>query len=117
MIPKEERQDFETASYAFLFKKSQLLQPKEHVCYMIPYDSFYRIVLGNLAKFHAVTYALIMNMGKAQFMKKWDLNIFEGYASENNPFVDTMFSHAVRICISILKVSLYLNESQQFDRR
>jgi len=57
-----------------------------------------------MAKFHATTYAIINTTGKAEFKKRWELNVFECFARENNEFVDIMFEQAIGTCIDIIKV-------------
>ncbi|OXA51215.1 uncharacterized protein LOC110853285 [Folsomia candida] len=76
MLSKEELQDLETAKH----------------------------VLGNLARFHAVTHSMVDECGgRDAFLSKWNLVCHEPLMTEDNPFVKGMFDNGLNTCLTILK--------------
>jgi hypothetical protein len=64
------------------------------------------VVLTNLAKFHAATYAIVEKTGREEFRRKWEVTISEAFDTTKNPMMEQMFDNGVTTCINILKVSL-----------
>lgn len=74
MLPKEDKQDLETA----------------------------KIVLEHLAKFHAVSNAIVREVGADEFRAKWELNCTECFDGEKNPMMQSMFDSSIGTCLTIL---------------
>jgi len=62
------------------------------------------MVIEHLAKFHAVSHAMVQKGGVDEFKRKWALNIIEAFTSENNPMMDSMFDNGINTCMNIVKV-------------
>jgi len=75
MLSKEEKQDLETA----------------------------KVVLTNLAKFHAVNYSIIKDLGAEEFRKKFALNCTECFDSTKNPAMAQMFDGSVGTALNVLQ--------------
>jgi len=64
----------------------------------------YRMAIGNLAKFHAVSHAMIHKGGIDDFKTKWPLNVLEAFIGEDNPVIDSMTDNCINTCMNIVKV-------------
>jgi len=75
MLDKEKKQDLETA----------------------------KVVLTNLAKFHAVNYLIIKDLGPEEFRKKFSLNCMEALDSEKYPAMTEMFDVPIGTALNVLQ--------------
>lgn len=88
MLDKEEGQDMETA----------------------------KLVLGNLAKFHAACYAFIQREygGRGKFMEEWEVVCFENSLRADLKSMNQFFENGINTCVSILKVRTLQNRRRKF---
>jgi len=62
------------------------------------------MVVTNLAKFHAANFALIEDMGREEFRKKFALQIKESFDFSETAPMAPMFDNGVVTCMKILTV-------------
>jgi len=61
--------------------------------------------MRNLAKYHAVSYAMAQSTGIDEFKKQWEILTRELlFDTEKNPSIKNVFDSGISTCISILKV-------------
>lgn len=78
MLDKEEGQDLETA----------------------------KLVLTNLAKFHAASFAYIQKEfgSREKFLEEWETVCVEAFLTAKIPMMDEIFENGIKTCLSILNV-------------
>ena len=57
-----------------------------------------------MAKFHAVSYAIINEVGVAEFKRNWELNIIEFVDESKNALITSLLDNGPMNCVLILKV-------------
>jgi len=68
-------------------------------------NRFIRLVVTNLAKFHAANFALIEEMGREEFRMKFALQITEGFDFSETSMMGPMFDNGISTCMKILEVA------------